>query len=313
MIRQFGLLLAVGIVVICLTRSCCRWPPWASASTGRPPRTGLPGGEAGPSGHPPRQPPPTASPRSSPWPAWSSSSAASLVEERARAPDRSRAVGQPGIAVSARTIATLEREVDSVPASSAFVMFVEADEALFTERRRGVRPRLHRRACSTPTPTSCSPRRASSRPSPTSGDPRRHPDLAPTGRARPGGLRAAPPDVQRFTVNPGEGAMNVLFTLRRRTPRRPGGDGQRDPRQRRDRPTASGPPRRGSPWWASALLDNLQSNRIAAHLPGHRPRLRLPALRLRSPVRALLALVPVLIATGAARWWPSRSTSSSAP
>ena len=38
MIRDFGSCCCVGIVVICSGRSCCPWPPSASASTARPPR-----------------------------------------------------------------------------------------------------------------------------------------------------------------------------------------------------------------------------------------------------------------------------------
>jgi uncharacterized protein len=123
--------------------------------------------------------------------------------------------------------------------------------------------------------------------------------MAPRAEDVQAAYEIAPPDVQLSTVNPDEGAMNLVFRY---------GAGPLEERavvvnEIRDnvvtpeglRATPSGLAVIGV-----ALLDNIQSNRIlltylAIGLVG----LYL-SLRLRSPVRALLALVPVLIAVGAA-------------
>ena len=131
----------------------------------------------------------------------------------------------------------------------------------------------------------------------------------PPARTSSGPTSVAPPDIQQALVNPDAGALNLVFRT---------GPGSLDERAvyvneirdeleagetaRRGRscPRACGPRRRAWRWWASAC--SRTSSPTASCSPTW-PSLFVflfLTVRLRSVVRALLSMVPVLIAVGAA-------------
>ena len=132
--------------------------------------------------------------------------------------------------------------------------------------------------------------------------------LAPTGEDVERAYAVAPPDIQRALVNPDAGALNLVFRT---------GPGSLDERavyvnEIRDEleagETAGGVvvPEgvRATPSGLAVvgvgLLENIESNRILLTYLAVLFVFLFLAVRLRSVVRALLSMVPVLIATGAA-------------
>jgi uncharacterized protein len=125
-------------------------------------------------------------------------------------------------------------------------------------------------------------------------------DLPPTGEQVAAVYAAAPAQVQRFAVAQGDdAAMNILFTTR------PGSlddrsvmvaeirDGTEPPAGIRATPS-------GLAVVGVGLVDNLQSNRVELTYLSLALVFVFLLLRLRSLVRGALAMVPVIIATGAA-------------
>jgi hydrophobe/amphiphile efflux-3 (HAE3) family protein len=132
--------------------------------------------------------------------------------------------------------------------------------------------------------------------------------LAPTGDDVRRAYEVAPPDIQRALVNPDDGALNLVFRT---------GPGSLDERavytnEIRDEldagRTAGGvelpPGVRATPSGLAVvgvgLLENIESNRILLTYLAVGFVFLFLAVRLRSLVRALLSMVPVLIAVGAA-------------
>lgn len=124
------------------------------------------------------------------------------------------------------------------------------------------------------------------------------PHLTPTADDVRGAYDVAPPDIQRATVSPQDRSMNVIFRA---------GPSSLDARAkvvREIRKTVHPPAGvRATPSGLAAvgvgLLDNLEANRIILTYVAILFVFLFLAVRLRSMVRALLSLVPVLIAVGA--------------
>jgi hydrophobe/amphiphile efflux-3 (HAE3) family protein len=124
-------------------------------------------------------------------------------------------------------------------------------------------------------------------------------DLPPTGEQVAAVYAAAPDQVQRFTVATDEPAMNVLFTTR------PGSLDDRsvmvaDIRENTEPPEGIRATPSGLAVVGVGLVDNLESNRAQLTYLSLGLVFLFLLLRLRGFVRALLAMVPVVIATGAA-------------
>jgi predicted RND superfamily exporter protein len=133
------------------------------------------------------------------------------------------------------------------------------------------------------------------------------PVLVPTGQDVQRAYDVAPPDIQRSTIDPEAGALNLVFRT---------GPGSLDQRavyvnEIRDElesgETAAGPIPEGVRATPSGLavvgvglLENIQSNRILLTYLAVLFVFLFLTVRLRSVVRALLSMVPVLIAVGAA-------------
>ena len=132
--------------------------------------------------------------------------------------------------------------------------------------------------------------------------------LPPTGADVERAYEVAPPDIQKSTVNPDGGALNLVFRT---------GPGSLDHRAvyvneiRDDLASGSGGGDVTVPPGISAtpsglavvgvgLLENIESNRILLTYLAVAFVFAFLTVRLRSVVRALLSMVPVLIATGAA-------------
>jgi hypothetical protein len=124
-------------------------------------------------------------------------------------------------------------------------------------------------------------------------------DVPPTGDEVQAAFDAAPVDIQRSTANQEEGALNLIFRT---------GAGDLDERAevvREIRDTVD-PPRgveatpSGLAVVGVGLLDNLEANRILLTYLAILFVFLFLAVRLRSIVRSLLSMVPVLIAVGAA-------------
>jgi hypothetical protein len=133
------------------------------------------------------------------------------------------------------------------------------------------------------------------------------PTVAPTGDDVRRAYEVAPPDIQRALVNPDAGAMNLVFRT---------GPGSLDHRavyvnQMRDEldagttaggveiPEGVSATPSGLAVVGVGLLENIEANRILLTYLAVGFVFAYLALRLRSIVRALLSLVPVLIAVGA--------------
>ena len=124
-------------------------------------------------------------------------------------------------------------------------------------------------------------------------------DIAPTGADVRAAYDAAPPDIKRSTVSADGKAFNIIF--------RTGNVSLEDaaPIVRSVRATPSAPPGiRATPSGLAVvgvgLLDNLEANRILLTYLAILFVFLFLAVRLRSVVRSLLSLVPVLIAVGTA-------------
>jgi hydrophobe/amphiphile efflux-3 (HAE3) family protein len=132
--------------------------------------------------------------------------------------------------------------------------------------------------------------------------------LPPTGADVERAYEVAPPDIQKSTVSPDGGALNLIFRT---------GPGSLDHRAvyvneiRDDLASSSGGGDVTVPPGVSAtpsglavvgvgLLENIESNRILLTYLAVAFVFAFLTVRLRSVVRALLSMVPVLIATGAA-------------
>ena len=299
MIRDFGLLLAVGIVAICI---CSIVLPISILGI-REYKSPTKGGDfrEGPLGRlvvwlgslPPKL-----------APAFFVVSmvifvVGAVLEGELDAPDRSRRMGQPG------------------------------HRGHRGHRHHRVRGRLVQRAGHVRrSPTTCSPTRPSSSSTSSSttargvpghrarraadgvqhrqhrqlpdGDPRRHHHPADRrgGAARRSSARAGRHpggDRRRRRRRP-----QRHLPHRRRRPRGAGGRGQRRARQHRRRPRASRATPSGLAVVGVGLLENLEENRIALTYIAIAFVGIFLAIRLRSVVRSLLSLVPVLIAVGAA-------------
>jgi hydrophobe/amphiphile efflux-3 (HAE3) family protein len=194
-------------------------------------------------------------------------------------------------------IATLEREVDSASELGIYVV-AEDEDALFsdettqfahdfTERQLGEHPDQLLRASSILTPISYL----------TSLDGAS--DLAPTAEQMRTVYAAAPDAIREFTVNEeGENpAMNILFTTR------PASLSDRSLMVNQIRNTVETPGDiRATPSGlavvGTGLLDNLEANRAQLTYLAIGFIFVFLTLRLKSPVRSTLCLVPVLIAVG---------------
>jgi predicted RND superfamily exporter protein len=124
-------------------------------------------------------------------------------------------------------------------------------------------------------------------------------DVAPTGAEVEAAYEVAPPDIQISTANLDEGAMNLIF--------RTGGSGLeeravvvRDIRDTIDPPPGVSATPSGLAVVGVGLIDNLEANRILLTYLAILFVFLFLTVRLRSVVRALLSLVPVLIAVGVA-------------
>ncbi len=124
-------------------------------------------------------------------------------------------------------------------------------------------------------------------------------DVAPTGEEVAAAFELAPRDIQLATANEEEGALNLIFRT---------GDASLDERAevvREIRDTVD-PPRgvdatpSGLAVVGVGLLDNLEANRILLTYLAILFVFLFLSVRLRSVVRSLLSMVPVLIAVGAA-------------
>jgi len=123
--------------------------------------------------------------------------------------------------------------------------------------------------------------------------------ITPTGAEVKAAFDAAPKDVQLSTANPGAGALNLVFRTG------PSGLDERAVVVREIRKTTNPPEGiRATPSGLAVvgvgLLDNLEANRILLTYLAILFVFLFLSVRLRSIVRALLSLVPVLIAVGAA-------------
>jgi uncharacterized protein len=196
-----------------------------------------------------------------------------------------------------RDIATLEREVDS---SSELGIYVVADDedALFsddttqfahdfTARQLGEHPDQLLRASSILTPISYLTEMEGAG------------DLAPTAEQMRAVYAAAPDAIREFTVNEeGENpAMNILFTTR------PATLSERsvmvnEMRETVETPDAVRATPSGLAVVGTGLLDNLESNRAQLTYLAIGFMFVWLSLRLKSLIRGTLCLVPVLIATG---------------
>ena len=124
-------------------------------------------------------------------------------------------------------------------------------------------------------------------------------DVAPTGEEVEAAFAVAPPDIQRSTANEEGGALNLIFRT---------GEGDLDERAEvvRDVRDTVDPPEgvtatpSGLAVVGVGLLDNLEANRILLTYLAILFVFLFLAVRLRSVVRSLLSMVPVLIAVGAA-------------
>lgn len=125
-------------------------------------------------------------------------------------------------------------------------------------------------------------------------------DVAPTGAEVHAGYLAAPPELQHFLVAAGDDpALNVMFTIT------PGTLEQRVPlveqlRAELDPPGDVRATPSGLLVVGIGLLENLEANRAQLTYLALGLVFAFLCIRLRSVVRALLSLVPVLIAVGAA-------------
>ena len=124
-------------------------------------------------------------------------------------------------------------------------------------------------------------------------------DVAPTGEEVRAAFEVAPRDIQLSTGNLDEGALNLIF--------RTGGSGLeeraevvREIRDTVDPPAGVSATPSGLAVVGVGLLDNLEANRILLTYLAILFVFLFLAVRLRSVVRSLLSLVPVLIAVGAA-------------
>ena len=137
--------------------------------------------------------------------------------------------------------------------------------------------------------------------------------IPPTGERRRGRLRrraarhpaSAPP-----TSTPS--ALNLIFRTGAGVARGAGRGRQRDPRHGRRRRRASSATPSGLAVVGVGLLENLEANRVLLTYLAILFVFLFLAVRLRSVVRSLLSLVPVLIAVGAASLVAGPSASSSA-
>ena len=123
--------------------------------------------------------------------------------------------------------------------------------------------------------------------------------LAPTGEQVKAAFDVAPKDVRSSTANPGQGALNLVFRTG------PSGLDARAVVVREIRKTTVPPEGvsatpSGLAVVGVGLLDNLEANRILLTYLAILFVFLFLTVRLRSVVRALLSLVPVLIAVGAA-------------
>lgn len=124
-------------------------------------------------------------------------------------------------------------------------------------------------------------------------------DLAPTGAAVKAAYEAAPRDIQDSVMRPDGTAANLIFAVA------PGSLTALDRTVKAIRTGAAPPPGiRATPSGlavvGTGLLDNLESNRILLTYLAMAFVFAFLAVRLRSVVRALLSLVPVAIAVGTA-------------
>ncbi len=124
-------------------------------------------------------------------------------------------------------------------------------------------------------------------------------DIAPTGADIEAAYDVAPPDIKASTVSADQRAMNVVFRTG------PGSLEARAPMVRAVRDTTHPPEGiRATPSGLAVvgvgLLDNLEANRILLTYLAILFVFLFLAVRLKSVVRALLSLVPVLIAVGLA-------------
>jgi uncharacterized protein len=124
-------------------------------------------------------------------------------------------------------------------------------------------------------------------------------DVPPTGAEVQAAFERAPRDIQLSTGNVDEGALNLIF--------RTGGSGLeeraevvREIRENVDPPAGISATPSGLAVVGVGLLDNLEANRILLTYLAILFVFLFLAVRLRSIVRSLLSLVPVLIAVGAA-------------
>jgi hydrophobe/amphiphile efflux-3 (HAE3) family protein len=124
-------------------------------------------------------------------------------------------------------------------------------------------------------------------------------DVAPLGAEVAAAYAVAPEDIKLSTANEGAGALNLIF-------RTGGGDLEdravvvRDVRATVDPPEGVTATPSGLAVVGVGLLDNLEENRILLTYLAILFVFLFLAVRLRSLVRALLSLVPVIIAVGAA-------------
>jgi len=124
-------------------------------------------------------------------------------------------------------------------------------------------------------------------------------DLPPTGEQVRAVYDAAPEAVQRFAVSQGDPALNLLFTTR------PGSLNERtelvkDIRENTEPPEGIRATPSGLAVVGVGLVENLESNRVLLTYLSIFFVFTFLTIRLRSLIRSLLSMVPVLIATGAA-------------
>ncbi len=124
------------------------------------------------------------------------------------------------------------------------------------------------------------------------------PHITPTGADVQAAYNVAPPDIKTSTVQPGAKALNLIFRTG------PSGLDARAKVVREIRKTTHPPEGvRATPSGLAVvgvgLLDNLEANRVALTYIAIAFVFAFLAIRLRSIIRALLSLVPVLIAVGA--------------
>jgi hydrophobe/amphiphile efflux-3 (HAE3) family protein len=296
MIRSFGLLLAVGIAVICLCSIV--WPLAAlGAREYRSPTTGRDFREGGLG-------------RFVVWLGSLSPKAAiplvlvstvifigglAVEGQLELQTDPVQWVNQDS--QNRKDVATLEREVDSsselgiyLTADDRDLLFSDENAAFvheFTNRQLEENPDQFARASSIFTPISFLTEIEGAS------------DLPPTGEQVEAVYAAAPEAVQRFTVSESGPAMNLLFTTR------PGSLDDRtelvkDIRENTETPEGIGATPSGLAVVGVGLVENLESNRVLLTYLSIFFVFAFLTIRLRSIIRSLLSLVPVLIATGAA-------------